>query len=414
MGAGDGGWRALLTVAGLGNLGDGVRAVGFPLIATALTDDPILIAATFAAGRLPWLLGGLIGGVVIDRSDLRAVLVGALSLRTVILGLLFTAGVGGRASMPLLLATAVIVGSAETFADTAASTAVPRLVDGKELTRANGRLQVLFETGQLGGPLLGAFAFTLSPFAPALLEATLTGAAAAVALRMQRMVTLSVTESGGSRWIHEIRLGVAALARHRLLRRLTGASASVNLAAGLTESVLVVYASQRLGAPAAVGTLAAACAGGAVFGGFTVARVGSRVSPSVVLPLALATLSGCLLVLTFTSSLPLALFVQVVIGLAAVHWSVTVTSERMRLTSRELLGRMTGLHNLAVGGTAAAGALASGVLIEMGGEGAPFLVGAVLAALTAIHLLRRRTESPDAGWSRSIKADSRDRMPRSA
>jgi len=412
--AGDGGWKTLLTVAGLGNLGDGVRAVGFPLMATVLTDEPVEIAATFAASRLPWLLGGLIGGTVVDRSDLRRVLAAALSLRTIGLGVLFAAGSVGRASVPLLLVTALVVGTAETFADTAATTAVPRLVGAEGLTRANGRLQVLFETGQLGGPLLGAAVFTWLPFAPALIEAALTGTAAACAFRLQPMTTLSIAAPGAWRWVGDLRAGVAALSRHAGLRRLTGASAAVNLSVGLTESVLVIYAGQRLGASAAVGALAAATAGGAVAGGFVVAWVGARLAPSTLLPLALAMLAGCLLALGVTSSLALAFVLQALIGLAAVHWSVTVATTRMRLARRELLGRLTGLHNLAVGGAAAAGAVAGGALVALGNAGTPFVVGAGLAALTAAFLRYRRAREFDGDRPSPVDPTSAASLPGNA
>ncbi|HEX4726362.1 MAG TPA: MFS transporter, partial [Jatrophihabitans sp.] len=53
------------------SLGDGVRLVAFPLIAAGVTRDPSAVALVSMAGFLPWLLFGLIGGAVVDRTDRR-------------------------------------------------------------------------------------------------------------------------------------------------------------------------------------------------------------------------------------------------------------------------------------------------------------------------------------------------------
>jgi MFS family permease len=55
------------TAATVSAVGDGVRYVAFPLLATSITRDPRAVALLFAAGYLPWPLLGLVGGAVVDR-----------------------------------------------------------------------------------------------------------------------------------------------------------------------------------------------------------------------------------------------------------------------------------------------------------------------------------------------------------
>jgi MFS family permease len=48
-----------------------VRNVAMPVLAAGLTASPLALSAVSAAGYLPWLLFGLIGGAVADRVDRR-------------------------------------------------------------------------------------------------------------------------------------------------------------------------------------------------------------------------------------------------------------------------------------------------------------------------------------------------------
>ena len=64
-------FRLLWGATALSNLGDGLRLVALPLLATSLTDDPRLIAGVTVAERLPWLFFILPGGAWADRYDRR-------------------------------------------------------------------------------------------------------------------------------------------------------------------------------------------------------------------------------------------------------------------------------------------------------------------------------------------------------
>lgn len=65
-------YRRLWSATLLSNLGDGVRAAAFPLLAASLTRDPILIAGVGVATQLPasswrcrpgrWPIGSIAGG----------------------------------------------------------------------------------------------------------------------------------------------------------------------------------------------------------------------------------------------------------------------------------------------------------------------------------------------------------------
>ncbi|MGH9059617.1 MAG: MFS transporter, partial [Acidimicrobiales bacterium] len=104
------GFALLLSASAVSTVGNGLATAAFPLLATRLTSDPFLVSVVTAAGTMPWLVFGLLSGVVVDRTDrrrlmwrtdaARAVLVGGLVLALVTVGIgiwtlaLFAAAVG--------------------------------------------------------------------------------------------------------------------------------------------------------------------------------------------------------------------------------------------------------------------------------------------------------------------------------
>ena len=146
----------LLAAGAVSNLGDGVTLAAAPLLAASVTRDPRAIGAVGVAWSLPWLLFALVSGAVVDRSDRRRLMVGADLVRVVGLAGLTAAVVGGRASIPALVALFFVNAAAETVFDTAWQSTLPMVVDHDELPRANGWLQTIeFAGNGLLGPAPG-------------------------------------------------------------------------------------------------------------------------------------------------------------------------------------------------------------------------------------------------------------------
>ena len=59
-------WR-LFSAHAISNLGDGIAAIAYPWLASAVTRSPFLIALVAVASRLPWLIFTLPAGVITDR-----------------------------------------------------------------------------------------------------------------------------------------------------------------------------------------------------------------------------------------------------------------------------------------------------------------------------------------------------------
>ncbi len=137
------GFGRLWTAQTVSSLGDGVSHAALPLLALTLTREPMALAAVTAAGTLPWLLFGVLGGALVDRWDRRRTMWVMDAARAVLLAIPAAAAVFDVLSIPLLAAVAFLLGLGGLFFDTAATAYLPDLLgrDPALLERANARLR---------------------------------------------------------------------------------------------------------------------------------------------------------------------------------------------------------------------------------------------------------------------------------
>src|SRR5438067_6100130 len=173
----------LLASSAASHLGDGIGKVALPLLATTLTHDPVLIAGLSATQFLPWLLFAAVAGALVDRIDRRRAMIAANSGRAVAVGALAVLVASGGMTIWMVYLTALIIGTAETVADSAANALIPAVVGNGSLEGANSKLQACEIVGQtfLGGPI-GSATFALFATFPFILNSAGFAIAAAVLL----------------------------------------------------------------------------------------------------------------------------------------------------------------------------------------------------------------------------------------
>jgi MFS family permease len=370
--------------AAISNLGDGVRVVALPLLAAIITRDPILVAGVTMVSKLPWLLVGVISGAVADQVDRRRLMIGSDVFRTVVIGLLGLLLLGGTRHLLLVYCAAFLLGSAETLFDNASHAIVPSLVARDRLEVANGRLEaVLLVNNEFLGPLLGGILFAAAVSLPFLLDSS-TFAVSAVLL-----AAIPATASHRRRQLEVGRLrrdmadGVRWLVSHQVVRLLTGISAVANLCLNVLWGIVVLYALRILGlGEVGYGVLMAVFAFGGLLGSLAAARLSRTIRAGRFILLLVAMASAGLIVMGLASDVFLASAMLAVIGFAGASWNVVAVSMRQSLVPDELLGRVNGAYKLVAWGAMPLGALLGGVLADLFGLRAPFVIaGCILAAL---------------------------------
>jgi MFS family permease len=377
-------WRLWSASAG-SNLADGMFWIALPLLAIRLTDSPALIAGVAIASRLPWLLFALVAGALADRLDRRRTMILVDLFRAGLLGALAVATAAGVANLPLLYAVAFTLGVAETLFDTSAQSIMPSLVEGEQLSKANGRLYAVELTmNQFVGPPLGGFLAAL-----AIAAAFGTGAAAyllaAASLFLIRGSFRPVREGPPKRLHEDIAEGLRYLLGHRLLRVLAIMVGIGNLSSTAAFSVFVLYAVEPgpLGLnEVGFGLLTTALAVGSLIGSFLVERLERLFGRPNLLAISMVSFAGTVIAPVLTTNVLVIAIIWVVTGAVGIAWNVITVSLRQRIVPDALLGRVNATYRLLAWGTMPLGAALGGLVGETLGLAAVFWIfGGLQAAL---------------------------------
>jgi len=405
---GSGYWR-LWTSASVSSLGDGLVAVGFPLVAVTLSHSPLAVAAVAFATRLPWLVVGPIAGVIADRVHRGRLLVAADLIRAVLLGAAVLLLSTGMLSIPVLCVVGFLLGAFETVFVAGAHAGVPALVAPDGYDRANARLVATQHAGeQMFGPALGALAFAAFATAPFLGDAVSFVVSAVVLLSIRRQLPAGQSATSHRETVrHDLREGVEFLVHHPVLRLLAAIIGSLAFAQALVTGVLVLYCVEVLHlSPAGYGLFIGLTASGNVVGAMAAPQVKARFGAAGAITTAALVSGFGLLLAARTSSVALAavcfFFEAWAVGVA----SVVNASLRQTAVPDALLGRVGNLFRSLIWSALPLGALVGGVLASVLGLRAPLLIAGclqvVVAAVSADRLAAALATSPRAGRPRFV------------
>lgn len=382
-------YRWLLASATVNNIGDGVAVAAGPLLVASQTSDPFLVSMALLAQMLPALLFGILGGAIADRFERRRLVIGVNLVRSgVLLGLVATI-VSGRVDIAQVLVALFLLGTAETFADTASGTLVPNLVQRADLGTANARLQGAFLLmNQLVAPPIGAALFAVGMALPFAANAAAFALGAVLVARIG--VSVRPERQEGSSIVADMAEGVRWLVAHKPMRTLALTILCFNVTFGAAWGVLVLYAGERLGmGPVGFGLLTTATAVGGIVGTASYGALERRFSLADIMRAGLLVETGTHLSLALTTSPIVALGTMVVFGAHAFVWGTTSTVIRQRAVPDALLGRVSGVYRMAMMGGIVIGTPLGGLLAATYGITAPFWFGFIGSAVLVVLLWRQ-------------------------
>lgn len=240
-------WSSLTATS----LGDGIRLVALPLIATQITPNPTLIALVTVFTYLPALLFGQIAGVFVNRVRKRRLISLSQVGRAVVLTFVAVAVTLGILDITMLCAAAFLCGLGETVFDSASHAILPRLVPEHALGRANSHLQSRQIIGEMFvGRALGGILFSVAQPLPILANVLLLAAAALAMLKLgQREAVpdpLKPTGAGAriGRFVEDLAEGIRVVTHSRLL----GIMLALSAVGSLVGARFAVRVIRKLGA----------------------------------------------------------------------------------------------------------------------------------------------------------------------
>ncbi|GAA2014623.1 MFS transporter [Nocardioides kribbensis] len=387
------GYRWLLASSWTSNLGDGIVLAAGPLLVASQTDQEFLVALAALVQWLPPLLLGLYAGALTDRVDRRRLVIAVDLVRCGVLVLLATVVLTGAVSIGVVLVALFLLGTAEMFADNASSTILPMLVDRDDLAVGNARLQTGFITvNQLAGPPLGAALFAAGAAWPFAAQAVLVALGALLLSRLVLPHRPAPTDGprADRRLRAEVGEGFRWVRHHAAVRTLVLTIFAFNVTFGAAWSVLVLYATERLGLGAVgFGLVTTVGAVGGLLGTLSYGWITRRVSLGDLMRIGLVVETLTHLGLALTTDPRVALPIFFVFGAHAFIWGTTSITVRQRAVPARLQGRVGSVNLVGVYGGLVIGSALGGALAQGFGVTAPFWFAFVGSAVLVVVLWRQ-------------------------
>jgi len=275
-----GGFRAFWVASTVSGFGSYVTALAVRvLVVVTLHGSAFQVGLVNAAGWLPYLLFGVLTGVLVDRVRRRPLLVATDLARGVLLLAVPVLAVTHRLHLTVLIAVLVVFGTLSLVNDAASQSFVPRLVPAGLLTPAHARLDQSDAVAQTSGPALAGGLVSLLGAPWAVLVDAVSYLVSGVLIARISVVEPSppprpVTRGGvraeaveGVRWVYG----------HPMLRPLAVGTQVWFLFSGVAGAVLVPFALRTLGlTPFGLGLALSAAGVGGLLGSLTATRLGAR------------------------------------------------------------------------------------------------------------------------------------------
>jgi len=350
------------------------------------TDVGLVNAARWA----PYLLVGLLVGVLTDRLRRRPVLVATDLGRAVVLAGIPLLAALDRLSLPALLALVATLGLLSLGNDAAHQSFLPRLVPRTGLSRANARLQQSDAAAQTSGPALGG-ALVAVLGAPA---AVLVDAASYLASGVLTATIRTVEPAPERQQRHlrrELGEGVAWVYRHRTLGPLAWSTHVWFLFFSVLGAVYAPFMLTTLHrSPLALGVTLALAGVGGLAGASASERVAARIGLFRTMAGARLLEAGGITVVALAAIPALALLGvgQLLVGHGLGLEGPVDMAYRQGVTPDRLQGRMNTTMRSANRAVIVVGAPLGGLLADRAGSGVALAVSASGVALTAVLLSR--------------------------
>jgi predicted MFS family arabinose efflux permease len=353
-------FRALFIGQSISIGGGSIAAVALTVLVFQRTGSPFLSSLAFALGFLPYVLGGMLSGIV-DRVRPRALVNACDAASAAVVAVMAVPGI----PVAVLLALLFGVGTLASLAGGARATLVRSTVPAGAYVPARSLMKIAAQTAQIGGNAAGgALVVALGTSGAILANATSFG----VSFLLVRLVVAdhaNLAEAGRAGLLRDSLGGAREVFGNREVARLLALGWVAAMFSVAPEALAAPYVSDHHGSPALVGWWLAALPVGAVVGDVAGVRLlRPALQQRLVAPVAAAGFVPYLL-FVLHPSVAVGVALLVVSGLFGMY-SLGLDGRLRAATPDRLFARMmalssAGLMTLQGLGFALAGALGQGI-----------------------------------------------------
>ncbi|WP_158892626.1 MFS transporter [Amycolatopsis anabasis] len=395
-------YRLLWMGQALSESGFHTAMIAFPLLVLALTGSPAASGLVLGVVAAAQLIAGLPAGALVDRWNRKKVMLWCEAVQAAAVAGLAVALWQRVATVPLLVAVALVMGVCRALFEPAEEACLPRLVTAEQVPAAVAMNAARGYAGQLSGTALGGFLFAIGRMVPFVFDAC-THLLAFAGLVFVRVPPRPVEPRPVRHLGREILAGLRWVWHQPPLRVTTLCVVVLNFFFSAYYLVIIMLAAERGVPPGEIGVMAAMLGAGGILGALAAPALHRRISPYVLIagvfwaltaltPIAVLLPNGYLLGALFAA-----------MALLPPAANTTINAYQLLITPDDLRGRLSAVMAVVAGVAGAAGPAFGGWLVDaLPGSDAVLVCAGAIAAVTVVVTLNRTMRS----FPRQISAES--------
>ena len=375
-------FRALWLSVILSAAGDRLALVALAVLIYDRTGSPLLAAVAYAAGYLPWVIGGLFLADLADRRPRRTVMVACDAVRAIFVAAMTVPGVPPAGLVLLLFAATMFASPFES----ARASITPGILPGERYALGTAVIQTTYLTAEVAGAAAGGAAVTLFGVRPSLLidAATFVISGLLIALGTKARPAAARPGAGPGSPLARAAAGLRLVFGDRALRTLVLLGWLV-IFYTIPQGIAAPYAARLGGGPVATGLVLASTAAATAIATPLFSRfVSPRRRLTLMGPLAVA--SGIALVLTaFRPGLVVSLVIFSVAAAAGAYQLAVNTAFVVRVPD-ERRAQAFGIASMGIVVAQGAAFVAAGAAAEVVTPESVIAAGGGIGAVAALAL----------------------------
>ncbi len=351
----------------ISNLGSSFTQWAVPLLVFQLTHSAVNLGAAMAATFLPYLFFGLPLGAWMDRVDRKRAMILLDSLNALVIFTIPLVAQVGDLNVWLIYAVTFVQSTIFIAFAAGEFAAIPSLVSTDDLVAANGRIQATFSAAQVAGPLLAGVLVTFLPLAWVMAFDAGSFAISALSLSLIHgsFNVVSDEPKQATTILHDVREGLRYVLGHPVLRNISAMMALINFVNAGAFALLVLFATERLGASKfQIGLLFAAGSAGVVVTGLLAGSLRKRFSFTALAMTSLMLMGACLIVFAGMRWYWAALPVWAAQSGLGILFNINTGSLRQAIVPNHLLSRVMSIASVLAWSAIPAGALVAGWVVS--------------------------------------------------
>jgi MFS family permease len=390
---------SLLWVGQFGSeVGNGLVQLALPVLIYETTGSAFQLAGAYIVQFLPWLLFGLIGGVLVDRWDRRITIIVVETVRAaafLAVGIVFVID-GSLISVEFIYGLIFLESSLQNLFNPARLALVPNLVRPVDLRAANSLMEVSRQVGFLIAPGAGVLLSQVLGAGTIIIADGVTFLISAVTVFLIQWRAPPRAhrdpenfQRGLAQVAVEMRQGIDVIRRIRLLQVTMLLGVSLNVVVAPIQALLPIYVSQVKDQPLEYfGVLVAGFIPGLIFGSLIAPALSRRFGLGYTAIGSVVGLGSVICVASFLPTLVAPVIAMNFAGIAIGTLNVVQISMLQSSTTEENRGRVGAAYYTATLGVRSFGYLTVGALVAPLGVQALFVLFGALVLAVGIYISR--------------------------